>query len=196
MILLCCVGLEHDGLCTQVHLVGWCEPRWLARKKPPYWGAKSGVRGATYLCKWWTRWVLTLSFSKSSTERRKCLLTFSIKRKRGKTYSENRTPISFFRPSAFDQQGYRWIAQSPTKVGTRISATEDLIFCIDMYISKDAKWSNRSGLKIRKSFGQRGLRICSKSVNLGHSGFRNPKSQLFSTKLRRLTESYVSRLSL
>ena len=25
------------------YLVGWCEPRWLARKGPPYWGAKSGV---------------------------------------------------------------------------------------------------------------------------------------------------------
>ena len=41
MFLLVCVEPRLDGLCARVLLVGCCEPRWLARKGPPYWGAKS-----------------------------------------------------------------------------------------------------------------------------------------------------------
>jgi len=73
--------------------------------------------------------------------------------------STSHTPAAGVGAGGWLELAYSWIAQSPTKVGPRISDNEDLIFCIDMYISKDAKWGNRSGLKIRKSFGQRGLRI-------------------------------------
>ena len=53
MILLCCVELELCGLCTQDYLVGWCEPRWLARKGPPYWGAKSELLLVRRTAQWW-----------------------------------------------------------------------------------------------------------------------------------------------
>jgi hypothetical protein len=43
-VLIICVEPGLEGLCTRSLLVGCCEPRWLARKGPPYWGAKSGVK--------------------------------------------------------------------------------------------------------------------------------------------------------